>query len=213
MTVKLSLFKPAPVNAQAKLLGDHLPNGPAWTAGRLPSTNMGKLVEGLAIEFYRVYVLTEKLFNEMDITQADELLGEWERSVGLPDECFSTDVTLEQRRIQVEQKFANFGGVQKVEDFIRVAAVFGFNIEKVLIPTGSSVTFPLSFPIQYFDSTSVSEHTLVFKILGDFSVDPDLFPLPFPLPFLINVRGFLQCLFEQLAPANVNVIIRTEGTT
>jgi hypothetical protein len=211
MTVKLGMFNPVPVEEQAKLLASHLPKGEAWSQGFVPTSNMGLLIAGLAVEFYRVEVLANTLFNEMDIRQADELITDWERSVGIPNECFNTLGTLDERRTQVELMFANFGGVQKNEDFIRVAALFGFTIEKIPVTNTASAVFPLAFPFAFFESATVAEHTLVYKIIGDVGTGSEFFPLPFPLPFSSTGRTFLQCLFEKLAPANVNVIIRTEG--
>ena len=105
--------------------------------------------------------------------------------------------------------FAKFGGVQKKEDFVRVAAFFGLTIS---VTSGKVAgVFPLGFPILFFSSKKEAVHTLFFILLGDLSAN-NAFPLPFPIPFGIGGVTFLQCIFEALAPANVAVIIKTEGT-
>ena len=206
--VKNTLFNPHTVDENAFLLASHLPQGALWSNAFKPDSVFGKLVLGLAMEFYRFEVLINKLYGEMDINQANELLIEWEQSVGLPDDCFDTTVPIEQRREQVRQKFSNFGGVQKAEDFERVGAAFGFDL--TVTPMSTLGVFPLSFPIFFMGSAKEARHTILVVINGDVS-GADTFPLPFPIPFSSGGRIFLQCIFDVLAPANVNVIIKTEG--
>lgn len=208
MTTKLSLFNPYEIDAQAMLLASHLPVGRVWQKAFKPDSNIGMFIRGLAVEFYRLQILSQRVQINMDINRADELLVEWEKSVGLPDSCFDTDVSIERRRLQVEQKFSKFGGVQTSEDFIRVAALFGYNIE--IYPGAAVGTFPLQFPIVFFDSTLSATHTIFIVILGDLSGDSD-FPLPFPIPFSTGGSAFLKCIFSKLAPANVNVVVINEG--
>ena len=208
MTTKLSLFDPYEADDQAILLASHLPIGRVWQKAFSPSSNIGKLIRGLGMEFYRFQVLTKRTETEMDIQQANDLLIEWEKSVGIPDSCFSTNVSIEERRKQVEQKFSKFGGVQTAADFIRVAAIFGFNIS--VLPGAAVGTFPLTFPITFFDTTKSATHTIFIVILGEVAGD-SIFPLPFPIPFSSGGKAFLKCIFDKLAPANVNVVIVSEG--
>lgn len=208
MTTKLSLFNPYEIDAQAMLLANHLPVGRAWQKAFKPDSNIGMFIRGLAVEFYRFQVLAKKVQTNMDISNADELLVEWEKSVGLPDSCFTTNTSLERRQLQVEQKFSKFGGVQTKEDFIRVAAVFGLDID--VYPGLSVGGFPLQFPIVFFGSTLEASHTIFIVILGSSSGD-SFFPLPFPIPFSSGASTFLECIFGKLAPANVNVVVISEG--
>lgn len=205
---KLNLFDPYSVNEQALLLASHLPIGRVWQKAFSPDSNVGKLIRGLGMEFYRFQVLAQNVSSEMDITETDELLIEWEKSVGLPDSCFTTNVSNAERRKQVEQKFSKFGGVQTAADFIRVGAVFGFTIE--VLPGASVGTFPLSFPMAFFDSAKSATHTIFIVIMGQTSGD-GFFPLAFPIPFSSGGTTFLKCIFEKLAPANVNVVLISEG--
>jgi len=197
-----------PSDNQTFLLASHLPQGKVWEQARNPDSNLGKLVRALGVEYYRCQVLFENLYNEMDINQANEILAEWEKSVGIPCLCFADTVTLADRREQVLQKFSNFGGVQTAADFVRVAAVFGHDIT---VLSGRDVgTFPLGFPLVFFATDKEMAHTVFIIINGDLS-GGDTFPLPFPLPFSSGVKDFLQCIFDMLAPANVKVLIKSEG--
>lgn len=201
------LFDPYTVDEQALILAHHLPIGRVWAKGFDPNSNLGKLIRGLAIEFYRLQILTQKISVEINANEANDLLIEWEKSLGIPDECFKNDGTVEERRTQILLKLGNFGGVQKASDFVRVASVFGIDIE---IITGSiRGTFPLEFPLVFFDSTKSARHTIIVRIIN-VTGGEGFFPLPFPIPFVIGGQTLLQCLFDNLAPANVNVIIKTE---
>ncbi len=202
------LFDPISIDDHYFLLASHAPPGKFWRKVFDKNDIFGKIFLGLAVEFYRYQVLERNLFTEVDIDQTNELLVDWEKSVGLPDKCFETNVNQEERRSQVYQKFSKFQGVQKKEDFVRVAAFFGFNIS---VTSGKTVgLFPLKFPILFFSGKKEAVHTLFFILLDDLSSD-STFPLPFPIPFSVGGATFLQCIFEALAPANVAVIITNIG--
>lgn len=205
--VDFKLFNPFSIDEQALMLAYHIPIGRAWSRSFDPSSNLGKLIRGLGVEFYRLQVLTQKISSEINLNVANELLIEWEKSVGIPDECFSTNVTIEERRNQALLKLGNFGGVQKSSDFVSVASIFGFDVR---VLTGSiRGTFPIEFPLIFFDSTKSARHTIIIEILNAVESDT-FFPLPFPIPFSSGGTTFLQCIFDVLAPANVNIIIKTE---
>lgn len=202
-----TLFDPYSLDENATMLARHLPKGRVWSSGFDQDSNIGKLIKGLSIEFYRLEVLTKKISDETDIIKTDELLTDWEKSVGIPDNCFDTTPNIEDRREQIRQKLSNFGGVQKAEDFIRVAALFGFDVEISVIPGSTVGMFPLVFPVMFFDSTRSVTHTIFILITNSVEGD-EFFPLEFPLPFSSGGTTFLQCIFNVLAPANVQVIVK-----
>ena len=202
-----TLFNPYSINENAMMLARHLPKGKVWSSGFDQDSNIGKLIKGLSIEFYRLEVLTKKISDETDVSKTDELLTDWEKSVGIPDNCFDTTPSIEDRREQVRQKLSNFGGVQKAEDFVRVAELFGFDVDVTVIPGSTIGMFPLVFPVIFFDSTRSATHTIFILITSTVEGD-DFFPLEFPLPFSSGGTSFLQCIFNVLAPANVQVIVK-----
>ena len=111
----ITLFDPVSIEKHHLLLAKHLPEGKLWKNAFDPDDDFGKLFLGLCIEFLRFQVLTDTVFDEMDINQTDQLLIDWEKSVGLPDSCFNTNKSNEERRKQVLQKFSKFEGVQSKE--------------------------------------------------------------------------------------------------
>jgi uncharacterized protein YmfQ (DUF2313 family) len=199
---KETIFDPGTQEDHVFMLAKHMPVGRAWSNAFNADSNIGKLIKGLAIEYYRLSVMTQKISTEMDINQTTDLITEWEESVGIPDDCFSNEENLERRRLQAREKLANFGGVQKVEDFERVAAVFGFTVD--VRPASSTQIFPYTFPLTLYDSSRDLRHTIEVEIIG--GVAGEIFPLTFPFTFTEGGESFLRCIFEALAPANVNVI-------
>lgn len=207
MTTNQTIFNPHTLDENAFLLASHMPKGRFWESVFDKRTNLGKLVAGLAVEFYRLEVLVKEMSDEFDIRKTDKLLSEWEKSVGIPSGCLiTTGKTTEDRRKQVEAVFSNFGGVQIAEDFERVAELFGFTAKVI---SGSTVAlFPMLFPITFSASTEEAGHTIIVDVSATTSGDT-FFPLPFPIPFSGGGTEFLKCIFELLAPANVQVIIST----
>ena len=211
---QINLFNPYSVDENALILAQHLPIGRVWERGFSPDSNLGKFLLGLAAEFYRFEVLSSDIVNEMDIEQTNKLLIEWERSVGLPDSCFQTEgfETVATRRLQIEQKLSKFGGVQTADDFVRVAAVFGIQIEVFYGAVGGGVGFPITFPTVFISYADYKEesHTIIVVITGTY-VTSDTFALAFPIPFSTGPKTFLQCIFRKLAPANVEVVVLYSG--
>lgn len=203
--VKDTLFKALDSEREAILLAQHLPKGLAWSNGFNQDTNLGKLVAGLAVEYYRLSVLTYKVSTELDIRETDELISEWERSVGIPNECFLNTVSLEERRRNVELVLSNFGGVQTKDDLVRVGSIFGFSITVHDGMTPGS--FPLPFPFMFFTEVG-AKFTIVIN--PGVAVADSFFPLPFPLPFSTGGTSFLQCIFDKLVQANVVILFTTD---
>lgn len=102
-----------------------LPKGDLWKPSEQPT--FSKLLESTAQELTRVDDRISQMLIEVDPSQADETLDEWESVLGLPDECTPDDQSPDERRAQVVQKLTNTGGLSKTfyEDF---AAQFGYVI-------------------------------------------------------------------------------------
>lgn len=203
----ISLFNPGTIRDHAIMLAKHMPTGKLWEAVFNGNKILGGLIIGLSFEYYRLSVLIKEVETEMDINKINDLILDWEKSVGIPGDCFSTNTDIATRRLQVLQKFSNFGGVQKAEDFERVAEVFGFNVtvEPASIAFSTPIIFPLGFPVAFFSSIKAVRHTIVVSY-PDGGQNNIVFPLAFPIPFQVDATAFLRCVFESLAPANVDVI-------
>src|SRR5262245_29454973 len=103
-----------------------LPTGPAWPRS-LDSVLM-KTMRGLAQIFGYVDRRAADLLEvESDPTKTSELLPDWERNWGLPDICFGTALSIDQRRRLLIMKMTLLGG-QSRQWFIDFAAWLGFKI-------------------------------------------------------------------------------------
>jgi uncharacterized protein YmfQ (DUF2313 family) len=105
---------------------DLLPTGYAWS--KTPGSVMYAVFDGAAEEPVRVAQRDCDLLDESYACGSTELLPDWERVCGLPDECTTgTDWTIDARRQFVCAKLAEQGG-QTPAYFVALAASYGFTI-------------------------------------------------------------------------------------
>lgn len=110
-----------------KLIYDLMPKGLAWN--RDPDSDTYKLVSSLAVEICRIDDRLEDLLREIDPFQTNELLEDFERMLGLPDECFGElDQTFEERRDAVLTALAARGGAS-IAYFTDLLLTLGFDVE------------------------------------------------------------------------------------
>lgn len=103
-----------------------LPPGHAWT--RDPGTTFEKLLDGMAQEWARLDARGDQLIREAIPSTTSELLPDWERVAGLPDDCGGQQSeTLQGRRADLIAKLTSTGG-QSPAYFIAVAAALGYTI-------------------------------------------------------------------------------------
>jgi len=193
-------FSAKDVEYQQRILAGHLPEGDVWQNKYDLETDLGKLLLGLATEYFRVSLLIEDTMREVDVNQTNQLIREWQVSVGIPDDCLDAGGTLEEQRRNILLKLTNFGGIQTAQDFVDLAALFGFT---AIVSNGTQRgVFPMLFPIRFFDNRKTAVHTIIVDLEGR----RDVFPLSFPIPFTSNITGLIECLFLELRPANCQII-------
>lgn len=114
-------------NAYIKMLLDLFPLGLAWP--RDQDTDFYTTVDATAEEFTRMGVRSGDLINELDPRTALESLPDWERMLGLPDECSreTDDRTTQVRRDEILAKLTQRGAISK-QYYIDIAAQLGFTI-------------------------------------------------------------------------------------
>lgn len=100
---------PAPtIGRYTAALQDLLPVGKAWT--RVLGSNSAKLLTGLAQEFERVHSrASDLLLREMSPGTSIELLADWERNLGLPDDCAPALTSVSDRQAAAGAKWAARG--------------------------------------------------------------------------------------------------------
>jgi uncharacterized protein YmfQ (DUF2313 family) len=103
-----------------------LPRGLAWSLA--PLSWLTRLLSGMAPEFARIHARVLDLIRESDPRTTIEMLAEWERALGLPDNCSNTLApTLQGRRDDVLTKLVSLGGQSRAY-YIAVAARLGYMI-------------------------------------------------------------------------------------
>jgi len=103
-----------------------LPPGIAFP--REPGTRLEDLLDGMAQELARIDARGERLIIEANPLSTRELLADWERVAGLPDNCTGTlETTLQGRRNALISKLTATGG-QSPAYFIEVARALGYEV-------------------------------------------------------------------------------------
>lgn len=193
------LFKLHSQKNHADSLSHYLPNDRLFSGKFKDDSELRKLLFGLAAELQRAEYYNSEFFEQRDIQTTTELIKEWESAVGIPDGCFTTDGTLEERRNHVLIKLAQ--SIQTTKDFERIGNLLGFQYLSV-IPLLSSGNPPI--PIKLPEARFI----VLVTGVGVAPKNP-----PYSVPFIPS-RGdsLIQCLFERLKPANVRFIYREDNT-
>ena len=132
-------------------------------------------------------------------------LEEWEASVGIPDDCFDTSGTIAERRLNIIAKFALMN-VQTRQDFIDLAALFGFTVIIEMVEDLGADTFPLTFPFTFqFSDPLVTNFVIFVTFIGAGPVVAPGFPYTFPILFAPPGINIVQCLFNKLKPVDVKI--------
>ncbi|OQB05766.1 MAG: hypothetical protein BWY19_00791 [bacterium ADurb.Bin212] len=110
-----------------KMLLDLFPIGIAWP--RDQDTDFYSTVDATAEEFTRLGLRSAELIRELDPRDSNESLPDWERMLGLPDECSRNvdDRTVQVRRDEILAKLTQVGSISK-QYYIDIAAQLGFTI-------------------------------------------------------------------------------------
>lgn len=103
-----------------------MPRGRIWR--RDPGSVLAALATGLGNALQRLDAAAQTLLVDAFPATTDQLLPEWEKSLGLPDPCAGQTPTIQQRRAQVLARFANTGG-QNVAFLTTFAKNLGYDIE------------------------------------------------------------------------------------
>lgn len=145
-------------------LQDLLPRGRAWP--RDPDTVLTKLLSGFAKAQAEAHGRQVQLLAEVFPATTEELLPEWEASLGLPDPCLGPNPLDSERRQQVVARLTSPGG-QSIPYFTQYAQSLGVAItieEFSAWHVGMAVGLPLlgiawnfhwevtipAFPVHYF---------------------------------------------------------------
>lgn len=187
---------------QTDVLAQYLRDDRLHCAKNIENSNLRKVLIGLACEWLRFRDKVDEIYDEYDINQTTLLIEEWEKVVGIPDDCFDNTGTLEERRTNVLLKLAGTN-VTTAKQFEDLAAILGFT---VTVETGvETSTLPLVLPFILLEE---AEAPFVIVVTLDASLEPSGLPLTLPFTLSEQAPEILQCFFNKLKPANTVVIFR-----
>lgn len=125
------MASPSVVKRYARLLKDLLPTGWVWESKNRKGSNLSRLLSAMAEEYARIDERTMDLIKESNPATTFELLPDWERVFGLPDECAPEEtLTLQQRRQRILQLLTTRGGQNK-SFYQTLASQFGFDVDVI----------------------------------------------------------------------------------
>lgn len=188
------------LEAHTRALADYLPNGRLFEAKNISDSNFRQLLRGLAGELFTAqgYLCTLEVEYFPDATVL--FIEEWERALGIPDECFPGTGSIDDRRRDVVVKLSALG-VQTATDFEELALVFGKVV--TVTPLSEEAFPPFAVP---FNPISLTEARFTIVVSG---VDLVANVPPYDVPFdLFPGETILECLLRIQAPENCNVLFR-----
>ena len=102
-----------------------LPRGAAWD--RDPDGVRGRIYSALNTEYARIDAFFTQLIAERSPRTAFHLLADWEKALGLPDECSKGAETIAERRAVAHARWIATGGASPAY-FTAIAKALGFDI-------------------------------------------------------------------------------------
>jgi len=198
-------FKSNSLDTNTQVLANYLPVGDLYASKNISDSNLRKLLASLAQEFTREQNKLYELSTEYKVDTTVNLLDIWESALGIPDDCFTNDVSIEQRQKQVLAKLAKMN-LNTEQDWIDLAALFGYSIRII-------------HPIDYFD-VSVFDYTFDFYFLNlspeqlrfvmiieflGMEAPENTFDSTFDFTFSED-NNFMIRIFEKLKPADVKLV-------
>ncbi len=176
-------------------LAGYLPGGRLFSAKYKTTSNIYKLLAGIANEMLTTDELIKTFRTEVVPSLTVDLLPDWESAVGIPDGCFNGVGTIVKRRTDVLTKLAALG-VQTVADFEQLALVFGVTV--TVVPG--------------IEENGTGDPDDRFRIYVRHTEFPaQTFPLTFPISFGSASLSTITCLFDKLKPANCAVVFKQIG--
>lgn len=188
------LFKKRDKEQYTDSLAQYLPSGVLFANKNIKDSNFRKLLRGMAGELFRANGLLIDYSNEILPDKTVKFISEWEQALGIPDQCFSGAGAINERRRDILIKLSALGA-QTAADFEAIAFLFG---QTVTVVGGKD---PSVSPVITPDKTA--RFTIVVQYAASSGFDYE-----FDFPFGFDDNSFLECIFNQIKPANCQVIFQ-----
>lgn len=187
-------FKPNSIDKNTQVLANYLPSGELYRAKNIEDSNLRKMLKALSYEYTRLQEKINELVEEHYLPTTVNLLDLWEKALGIPDECFSNMVSIEQRQLQIVAKLAKMN-LTTEQDWIDLAALFGYEIKIEYV----------TYPSDYASSWKEAKFSMIVRFINFDDPQSNVFPCKFPILF-DGQSNMLVCLFEKCKAADTKVI-------
>lgn len=199
----VQLFKDTTQEQQEQSLASFLPPGKAFASANNPDSNLGKLMTGLASTVKKVYDDVNNLSGDYDILFTEQLLGKWEKALGIPDQVFPGSSTSENtRRLDVLIKFAKMN-VQTAQQMVTLVRTLGF--QNVNITPLNQLAYP-PYNVPFFPTQPPDSRYIITIYASGIFLDVP----PYDVPFTprSNSGGVLNLLMQIVKPMNVEILFK-----
>lgn len=112
-----------------------LPRGVPWPGD---GSLLSKLLHAICDSFARVDARADDLLRESRVASVSELLDDWERDYGLPDECGVFVSAVDERKRMLRQKVLRVG-IHTDARLIEIGLAHGQNIEIIRYAAGDQI--------------------------------------------------------------------------
>lgn len=162
-----------------------LPTGMAWTKAK--DSVMQRLFSGFSAGYARLHSRLIDVSTELDPRATSELISEWEKFAGLPDECSRFSGSVAERRSALVAKLTATGGS---------TAVYFSDLVTVLGYAGVSVA---EFPVSRFGRARCGArfHGVDWRNVWQITVAAST-----------TMDATLECRIAKLKPAHTNVFFK-----
>lgn len=188
----------------SKLIRKLFPRGFAWSRTNESDSNIYKLSDAHADEVCKIHERADELVKEVDPTSTFELLEDWERLLGLPDQCDKVgDQTIQERRQRVLQVLTTRGG-QNEAFYQELASNFGFDVD--VISAEDQPPFTAGSTAGSRLTNGSWRYAFVIKAPAEFLVRFRAGQATAGDPLVKVGNDTLQCLMEKHKPAHTIVL-------
>ena len=173
----------------------YLPGGKMFSSKDDTRKGLYDFLNGISVEARKATEMMNAYNDQFFPDETTQFLEEWEKALGIPDDCLDTEGTVEERRRNVLVKLAEMN-VQTSQDFKDIATLFGVAVD---VYGGAD---PAVSPAITPDRAARNTIVIVF-------IPASVFSYTFTFTFGTDEIAILQCLFEKIKPASCQVIFQS----
>jgi uncharacterized protein YmfQ (DUF2313 family) len=196
----LPLFKSHTVEEHAQSHADYMPEGKLWRGKNIVDSKLRDLLRGFGASSKRQEEALSAFWDEVFVNTTESFISDFERALGIPDDCFGIADTLAGRRRNCLLKMVSLYVVTE-QDFIDLAEELGYTI---------TITRPVddAFPPYDVPFTPVDLKAARFTWIvngADIVVSAPPYDVPFTPGAVLETANIMQRLFQKLKPANTSL--------